>query len=89
MDTLTSAEPATTTTPAGHRFTLLVTGGTEGLMKVLTTLRSRRYAVRDLWVDLSGEVGRVEGTLEPDGRDADLVLEQLRRVVAVVRAEHG
>lgn len=72
-----------------NRFTLHVTGGTDGLMKVLTTLRTRRYAVRDLKVDLSGETGLVEGSLEPDGRDADLLLAQLRRVVTVVHAEHG
>ncbi|MBP2366593.1 ACT domain-containing protein [Pseudonocardia parietis] len=82
-------ESTTESAPAGHRFTLLVTDGTDGLTKVLTTLRSRRYAVCELRADLSGDVGRVEVGVEPDGRDPQLLLEQLRRVIAVVRAEHG
>ena len=82
-------ESTTESAPARHRFTLLVTDGTDGLTKVLTTLRSRRYAVCELRADLSGDVGRVEVGVEPDGRDPQLLLEQLRRVIAVVRAEHG
>ena len=87
MTTLTATTPARTVT--GHHVSLLVTGGDDGLVKVLTTLRSRRYQVRELRVDLTGEVGRVDLDVEPDGRDPELLLEQLRRVVAVVRAEHG
>ncbi|WP_085913163.1 MULTISPECIES: hypothetical protein [Pseudonocardia] len=72
-----------------HPFSLLVADGGDGLAKVLVTLRSRRYQLRELRADLSGDIGRVEGSVEPDGRDPELLLEQLRRVVAVVRAEHG
>lgn len=79
----------TATAPTEHRFALLVTGGDDGLAKVLSTLRTRRYTVRELRADLSGEHGRVDGSVEPDGRDPELLLEQLRRVVAVVAAEHG
>lgn len=91
MTTLATAHPATPATPGStcHHLTLLVTGGDDGLMKVLTTLRSRRYAVRELRADLSGEVGRLDLAVEPDGRDPQLLVEQLRRVVAVVRAERG
>ncbi|ANY05508.1 ACT domain-containing protein [Pseudonocardia sp. HH130630-07] len=88
MDTLT-ATPDARPRASVHAYTLLVTGGDDGLIKVLTTLRSRRYAVRDLRADLSGDVGRVDVEVEPDGRGPDLLLEQLRRVVAVVRADHA
>ncbi|GAA1386231.1 hypothetical protein GCM10009613_19870 [Pseudonocardia kongjuensis] len=81
--------PSVTDGRAAHSFSLLVAGGGDGLTKVLVTLRSRRYELRELHVDLSGDIGRVEGSVEPDGRDPELLLEQLRRVVAVVRAEHG
>lgn len=84
-----SAPSATGTARPAHPFSLLVADGGDGLTKVLVTLRSRRYELRELHVDLSGEIGRVEGSVEPDGRDPELLLEQLRRVVAVVRAEHG
>ncbi|WP_374203659.1 hypothetical protein [Pseudonocardia sp. ICBG601] len=52
-------------------------------------LRSRRWKVRSLRVDMSGEIGRVDLVVTRDGRDADLLLEQLRRVVPVVRADLG
>ncbi|MEV1292004.1 hypothetical protein [Pseudonocardia sp. NPDC049635] len=84
-----AAPPAGRTGRDAHPFSLLVADGGDGLTKVLVTLRSRRYVLRELHVDLSGEFGRVEGSVEPDGRDPELLLEQLRRVVAVVRAEHG
>ncbi len=71
----------------GHVVSLLLTDADDGLYKVLTTLRSRRWKVRSLRVDMSGEIGRVDLVVTRDGRDADLLLEQLRRVVPVVRAD--
>ena len=57
MTTLATTESTAGSVPApshaGHRFTLLVSGGDDGMMKVLTTLRSRRYAVRDLQARLA------------------------------------
>ncbi|MEQ3553043.1 ACT domain-containing protein [Pseudonocardia nematodicida] len=87
----TESETAVLASPrdGGHRFTLLVHGGTDAVTKVLVTLRARRYTVRSLQVDLTGDTGRIDGSVEPDGRDPELLLAQLRRVVAVVRAEHG
>lgn len=76
-----------TSAPAAHGVSVLVTGGDDGLLTVLSMLRSRRWAVRDVRADLAGEVGRVDVRVVPDGRDPQLLLEQLRRVVAVVRAE--
>ncbi|WP_224393115.1 ACT domain-containing protein [Pseudonocardia sp. ICBG1293] len=91
MNAPTAEHPARTASSAehGHVVSLLLTDADDGLHKVLTVLRSRRWRVRSLQVDLSGEVGRVELVVTRDGRDAGLLLEQLRRVVPVVRAELG
>ncbi|MEJ8280968.1 ACT domain-containing protein [Pseudonocardia spirodelae] len=85
----TDDAPGPTAPAAGHAVSLLLTGADDGLLKVMTVLRSRRWAVRSLQVDLSGEVGRVDLVVAHDGRAAELLLEQLRRVVVVVRAEPG
>ncbi|WP_414706230.1 ACT domain-containing protein [Pseudonocardia sp. HH130629-09] len=66
-----------------------MTDADDGLYKVLTVLRSRRWKVRSLQVDMSAEISRVDLVVARDGRDADLLLEQLRRVVPVVRADLG
>ncbi|MER5675181.1 ACT domain-containing protein [Pseudonocardia alni] len=91
MNALTAERTSTDSDPAehGHVVSLLLTDADDGLYKVLTTLRSRRWKVRSLRVDMSGEIGRVDLVVTRDGRDADLLLEQLRRVVPVVRADLG
>jgi acetolactate synthase regulatory subunit len=91
MNAPTAERTRTGSDPAehGHVVSLLLTDADDGLYKVLTTLRSRRWKVRSLRVDMSGEIGRVDLVVTRDGRAADLLLEQLRRVVPVVRADLG
>lgn len=91
MNALTAERTRTDSDTAerGHVVSLLLTDADDGLYEVLTMLRSRRWTVRSLRVDLSGEIGRVDLVVIRDGRDADLLLEQLRRVVPVVRADLG
>ncbi|MEU6578871.1 hypothetical protein [Streptomyces sp. NPDC046805] len=65
-----------------------VTGGLDGVLRVAMVLRSRRYSVRDLVVDVreGSVVSEIRATVVLTTQQADLLLERLRRLTAVVDA---
>ncbi|GAB3973036.1 hypothetical protein GCM10029978_051480 [Actinoallomurus acanthiterrae] len=65
-----------------------VTDGLDGVMRVATMLRARRYLVRNLAVDLHEgvAVSKVRATVLLTASDADLLLRRLRRISVVTSA---
>jgi hypothetical protein len=65
-----------------------VTDGLDGVMRVATMLRARRYLVRNLTVDLREgvAVSEVRATVLLTARETDLLLRRLRRIGVVTSA---
>ena len=64
-----------------------VTGGLDGTLRVVTMLRSRRYRVRGLVVDVREDVpSRVSCAVVLTAAELDLMLARLRRMPTVVSA---
>jgi hypothetical protein len=75
-----------------HRSVIVhVTGGLDGVVRIAMMLRGRRYRVRDLAVDLREGVvvSEMRATVVLTASETALLLERLRRLAAVVRAEHA
>ena len=98
MDTALAPTPVPLVRPAlrpdpdvatSRPVTARVTDGLDGALRVLSMLRSRRYRVRDLGLDVreDGEASRVTCTVVLTRADLDLLLVRLRRVPAVVSAQ--
>jgi hypothetical protein len=68
-----------------------VTGGLDGVLRVVTLLRGRTYRVRDLDVALREGVleSRIGCTVFLAPAQTDLLLARLRRMPSVVSAEPG
>jgi hypothetical protein len=77
--------------PVHRAVTAHVTDGLDGVLRVVTVLRGRRYRVRDLSVDVRDGVveSRVRCTLVLPAGELDLLLERLRRLPAVMSAENA
>lgn len=76
--------------PEKHRsITAHVVGGLDGVLRVVTLLRGRRYRVRRLEIEVADSVleTRVECTVMLAASGSDLLLERLRRLPTVVSAE--
>jgi hypothetical protein len=82
---------------AGHgpvvhrRVAVRVADGLDGVLRVASVLRGRRYRVRDLALDVREGVvvSEVRATVLLTAPETDLLLERLRRVVAVISAERA
>ncbi|GEL24310.1 hypothetical protein PSU4_32640 [Pseudonocardia sulfidoxydans NBRC 16205] len=83
-----AAAPAVTY-PSHRRVTAYVAGGLDGVLRVVTMLRGRRYKVRDLSVEVCDGVVEsvVSCTVALTADEAALLVERLRRMPAVVSAE--
>jgi hypothetical protein len=68
-----------------------VTGGLDGALKVMTTLRGRRYQVRDMRVDIgdTASASTVRCTVVATESECQTLMAQLRRCPAVVSAENN
>lgn len=79
------------TTSTYRRVTTHVTDGLDGVMRVVTVLRGRRYRVRDLAVDVREGVveSTVHATVLLSADEHGLLLERLRRIPPVLSAECG
>ena len=68
-----------------------VTGGLDGVVRIATMLRGRRYRVRDLAVDVREGVvvSEVRATVVLTATETALLLERLRRLATVVSTEHA
>lgn len=77
--------------PTHRAVVVYVTGGLDGVLRVMALLRGRAYRVRDVEVDVREGVveSRVGATAYLTGGEADLLLARLRRMPVVVSAEHG
>lgn len=77
--------------PTHRAVVVYVTGGLDGVLRVMTLLRGRAYRVRDVEVDVREGVveSRVGATAYLTGVEADLLLARLRRMPVVVSAEPG
>ena len=77
--------------PVHRAVTAHVTDGLDGVLRVVTVLRGRRYRIRDLSVDVRDGVveSRVRCTLVLPAGELDLLLERLRRLPTVVSAENA
>jgi hypothetical protein len=66
-----------------------VTSGLDGVVRVATMLRGRRYRVRDLAVDVREGVlvSEVRATVLLTAAETGLLLERLRRLAVVVHAD--
>lgn len=81
----------TTAFPAHRTVIVLVTGGLDGVVRIATVLRGRRYRVRELAVDVREGVvvSEIRATVVLTASETDLLLERLRRLPAVVSADNG
>lgn len=72
--------------PHPHVFTVRVTGGLDGALRVLTLLHGRRYQVRDVSMDVRDDVveSRIDCTVTVTAVEVPLLLERLRRIPVVV-----
>ena len=75
--------------PAERTFTTHVTGGLDGAVRVAMLLRGRNYRVRDLAIDVREGVvfSEVRATVAVTAAEAELLLQRLRRLPAVVSAQ--
>ena len=91
MTVMLSDRPATpaVTYPSHRRVTAYVTGGLDGVLRVVTMLRGRGYKVRDLSVEVCDGVveSAVSCTVALTAAEATLLVERLRRMPAVVSAD--
>ena len=76
---------------AERTFITQVTGGLDGAVRVAMLLRGRNYRVRDLAIDVREGVvfSEVRATVAVTAAEAELLLQRLRRLPAVVSAENG
>jgi len=87
VDTLTEQhQPAL---PVEREFITHVTGGLDGAVRVAMLLRGRNYRVRDLAIDVREGVvfSEVRATVAVTAAEAELLLQRLRRLPAVVSAQ--
>lgn len=77
--------------PVHRAVTAHVADGLDGVLRVVTVLRGRRYRIRDLNVEMRDGVveSRVRCTLVLPASELDLLLERLRRLPAVMSAENA
>ncbi|RZQ61464.1 hypothetical protein [Amycolatopsis suaedae] len=75
--------------PSYRSMTTHVVGGLAGVLRVVSLLHSRRYAVRNLGVSVREGVveSRVDCTVLLTEAEAVLLLDRLKRMPAVVSAE--
>ncbi|GAA0927027.1 hypothetical protein [Pseudonocardia zijingensis] len=90
--TTSAARPSTSPAPEYpvHRSVVAhVTGGLDGVLRVATVLRGRRYRVRDLAVDIREGVvvSEVRATVLLTASETTLLLERLRRLASVTSAD--
>ncbi|MGW6796313.1 hypothetical protein [Streptomyces chartreusis] len=73
---------------SSRRVVAHVTGGMDGVLRVVTLLRGRGYRVRDLAVRMHDgvAVSEVHATVELTVPQAELLLARLHRLTAVVDA---
>ncbi|SDG72748.1 hypothetical protein [Pseudonocardia oroxyli] len=85
-DTLDRPLPAAL--PLHHTVVAEVTAGLDGVLRVTTMLRGRRYRVRDLTVDVheGARASELRTTVLLTADEAALLLERLRRMPAVLAA---
>ncbi|GAY09755.1 hypothetical protein [Pseudonocardia sp. N23] len=85
------ARPAERDLVAQRGVTAHVSGGLDGTLRVVAMLRGRMYRVHDLTVEVRDGVveSRISATVSLTSAQADLLLERLRRMPAVVSADHG
>ena len=70
--------------------TVAVTGGLEGVQRVVTLLRGRGYPVRGLTADLADDdTGALGVRLPLTAEEAELLLARLHRLPAVLHATLG
>ncbi|MGD9990420.1 hypothetical protein [Pseudonocardia sp.] len=93
MTALLSDRPVTLDAvhPTHRRVTAYVTGGLDGVLRVVTMLRGRGYKVRDLSVEVCDGVveSAVSCTVALTAAEAALLVERLRRMPAVVSADEA
>jgi hypothetical protein len=75
--------------PTHRCVTVQLTDGLDGAHRVISMLRTRRYAVRDLRVSICEGVvvSEVRCTVVSTAADIALLLERLRRIPVVVAAD--
>lgn len=75
--------------PTYRRVTTHVTDGLDGVLRVVTVLRGRRYRVRDLAVEVREGVveSTVHATVLLNADEHVLLLDRLRRLPAVLTAD--
>ncbi|GAA4690631.1 hypothetical protein GCM10023215_29150 [Pseudonocardia yuanmonensis] len=79
--------PATSAqAPDPVSLTVAVTGGLDGVQRVVTLLRGRGYPVRGLTADLDDDTGTLGLTLPLTVEEAELLVARLHRLPAVLRA---
>ncbi|MBO0849522.1 MAG: hypothetical protein J2P20_08675 [Pseudonocardia sp.] len=90
-DAVTTAGRDAREYPTHRAVVVYVTGGLDGVLRVMTLLRERAYRVRDVDVDVHEGVleSRVGATAYLTSEEADLLLARLRRMPVVVSAEPG
>jgi hypothetical protein len=82
--TAVALAPVCADQPTYCSVTASVTGGLDGVLRVMTLLRGRHYRVRDLHVHV--DEGRVTCAVLLTPADRDLMLARLRRLPSVVSA---
>lgn len=77
--------------PLYRSIVIHLTGGLDGVLRLVTVLRGRCYRVRDVRVDVREGVpeSRIDATVLLTASDTALLLARLRRVPMVVTAEPG
>jgi hypothetical protein len=80
--------PAPTVTPVPDpvTVTVAVTGGLDGIQRVVTLLRGRGYPVRGLTADVDADGAALGLTLALTAGEAELLLSRLLRLPAVLHA---
>ena len=75
--------------PVERTFTTHVTSGLDGAVRVAMLLRGRNYRVRDFAIDVREGVvfSEVRATVAVTAAEAELLLQRLRRLPAVVSAQ--
>lgn len=82
--------PDVTTMPGHVSVTVVVTGGLDGLQRVVTLLRGRGYPVRGLTADLADDdTGALGVHLPLTAEEAELLVARLHRLPAVLHATLG
>jgi hypothetical protein len=84
-----AASPRTADHPTYRCVTTHVTDGLDGVLRVMTVLRGRRYRLRDLSISVQEGVvaSTVSATVLLGAQEHSLLLNRLRRVPSVLSAE--